>query len=199
MLEEFDRAFRICMLESVRNDMIMTLKSLDMWHDDSNKPSEGIPDNDCSWEDVSAPLPVIAQRLYNDHVRRNSGASRMRCLKRRAETASFIVDFAHDTGIPLPEISETHKMMLDEFKACASSWERQQAADSRSPKAGLVCKHLPGHCQYVSILLLADHISDVQAFAVSLSAQFWIVQKRYDCNVYIKDSELPRVEISKKE
>eukprot|EP00747_Dinoflagellata_sp_TGD_P036547 gnl/TRDRNA2_/TRDRNA2_138538_c1_seq4.p1 gnl/TRDRNA2_/TRDRNA2_138538_c1~~gnl/TRDRNA2_/TRDRNA2_138538_c1_seq4.p1 ORF type:complete len:164 (+),score=13.22 gnl/TRDRNA2_/TRDRNA2_138538_c1_seq4:164-655(+) len=122
------------MLESVRNDMIMTLKSLDMWHDDPRKPSEGIPDNDCSWEDVSAPLPVIAQRLYNDHVRRSSGATRMRCLKRRAETASFIVDFAHDTGVPLPEISETHKMMLDEFKACASSWERQQAKDSQSPK-----------------------------------------------------------------
>eukprot|EP00747_Dinoflagellata_sp_TGD_P193661 gnl/TRDRNA2_/TRDRNA2_60119_c0_seq1.p1 gnl/TRDRNA2_/TRDRNA2_60119_c0~~gnl/TRDRNA2_/TRDRNA2_60119_c0_seq1.p1 ORF type:complete len:328 (-),score=42.01 gnl/TRDRNA2_/TRDRNA2_60119_c0_seq1:60-1043(-) len=123
LVEEFHTAFRICMLESVRNDMIMTLKSLDMWGDDPSKPSEGVPDTDCSWEDVSAPLDVIAQRLFNDHVRRNS--NRVRCLRRRAETASFVVDFAYEVGYPLPEMSETHLMMLDEFNRTASEWRRR--------------------------------------------------------------------------
>ena len=29
-------------------------------------------EDDCAYEDVSAPLPEIAQRLYNDHLRRRS-------------------------------------------------------------------------------------------------------------------------------
>lgn len=80
-----------------------------------------IDEDDCSWEDVSAPLPIIAQRLYNDEVRRlldlSGSTSR---LKRRALTASFIGEFAEETGAVVnPTMPETYASMLRDFSVLA--------------------------------------------------------------------------------
>eukprot|EP00929_Paragymnodinium_shiwhaense_P119615 TRINITY_DN91518_c0_g1_i1.p1 TRINITY_DN91518_c0_g1~~TRINITY_DN91518_c0_g1_i1.p1 ORF type:complete len:334 (+),score=61.55 TRINITY_DN91518_c0_g1_i1:53-1054(+) len=115
LVEELDRAFRVVMVETVRNAMRGLFKQLDMFPPPS--PPVGISDEDCSYEDVTEPLPVIAQRLYNDEVRRLhdvAGAYGPR-LERRALTAAFIVDFAEGAGRVLPTMPETQQMMLREF------------------------------------------------------------------------------------
>jgi len=59
-----EHAHSIVMRESVRNVMISTLKALDIF-----PPAElatHVDDDGCNYEDMSAPLPLITQRLYND-------------------------------------------------------------------------------------------------------------------------------------
>eukprot|EP00443_Scrippsiella_acuminata_P044788 CAMPEP_0115248406 /NCGR_PEP_ID=MMETSP0270-20121206/42054_1 /TAXON_ID=71861 /ORGANISM="Scrippsiella trochoidea, Strain CCMP3099" /LENGTH=337 /DNA_ID=CAMNT_0002663707 /DNA_START=53 /DNA_END=1067 /DNA_ORIENTATION=+ len=111
LVEEVDRAFRIVMVESVRNAMQGMFQTLDMFP--PMPPPPGIDDDDCAYEDVTAPLPVVAQRLYNDQARRVSDACSR--LHRRAMTAAFIVDFAEGIGFPLPQIPETQSSMLREL------------------------------------------------------------------------------------
>merc|ERR1719203_2770582 len=116
LLEELDRAFRIIMVESVRNAMLGMFQALDMFP--PNPAPEGIDTEDCSYEDVSAPLPVIAQRLYNDQERRvcdTSGGPAK--LQRRAMTAAFIVDFAEAIDVALPAVPETQRCMLQDLTA----------------------------------------------------------------------------------
>jgi len=68
LLEDIDRALRIVMAEGIRNAMRGMLQALGMFP--PSPPPHGIEDDDCSYEDTEASLPVIAQRLYNDQVRR---------------------------------------------------------------------------------------------------------------------------------
>lgn len=124
LVEEIERAFRLVMVESVRNAMIGTFKLLEMWP--PRKTPIEVHTEDCSYEDMSAPLPVIAQRLYNDEMRRNQhlfGAQAQCPLRQRAVTASFLVDFAHEVGANMPTISETESMMMQEFLTCVKVWE----------------------------------------------------------------------------
>lgn len=111
LVEEVDRAFRIVMVESVRNAMQGMFQTLDMFP--PMPPPSGVEDDDCAYEDVTAPLPVVAQRLYNDQARRISDPCGQ--LHRRAMTAAFIVDFAEGVGFPLPQIPETQSSMLREL------------------------------------------------------------------------------------
>lgn len=124
LLEEVDRAFRIVMVESVRNAMMGMFTALSMFPP-SPAPSD-IGDEDCSYEDVSAPLPAISQRLYNDQARRvlDVDASGPGRLERRAKTAAFIMDFAEATGVPMPEIPDTQQSMLKEMLARVSDQTR---------------------------------------------------------------------------
>jgi len=121
LVEELHRAFRLVMAESARNEMIATLQALSMW-----PPSEqGIDEDDCSYEDSSVALPVIAQRLYNEDRRRHHAAEQEggTCpLRRRAMTASYLVDFAHVVGMPLPALPETQKLMLQDFSLRVEEW-----------------------------------------------------------------------------
>jgi len=115
LVDELDRAFRITMVESVRNAMISMFKALDMFPPEH--PPPGVDSKDCAYEDVSAPLPCIAQRLFNDQVRRETDGAVAGRLQRRAMTAAFIVDFATVHGVPLPPIPETQHSMLSDFSA----------------------------------------------------------------------------------
>jgi len=132
LIEELDRAFRLVMAESARNEMIATLQALSMWPPCKQDIDEG----DCSYEDASAALPVIAQRLYNDDRRRHHAAEQAggaSPLRRRAMTASYLVDFAHVVGMPLPALPETQKLMLHDFSLRVEEWKRHcQLPDTRS-------------------------------------------------------------------
>merc|ERR1712190_33847 len=86
----------------------------------------GVEDDDCSYEDVSSSLPVIAQRMFNDEIRRKNtliGVGGLSRLRRRAMTASFIIDFAQEAGVEIPDMPETHVMMLQEFSCRIAEWE----------------------------------------------------------------------------
>jgi len=131
LIEELEKAFRIVVAESARNMMVATVKGLVLF---PPKPSiEGVDADDCSYEDASAPLPVIAQRLFNDQVRRqrDEGGSGM-LQQRRAMTAAFLVDFAHHAGATLPESPDTYQFLLQEFSARNVEYMEKEATRQRA-------------------------------------------------------------------
>jgi hypothetical protein len=113
------RAYHLSMSEGVRRGIIATCQELDLWPPSSSP--QGIPPEDCAYEDTAEPLVVIAQRIYNDEMRREKDDG-MRQLSRRANTASFIVDFAIEQGVKMPPLSESHTQMLEEFMARVAEW-----------------------------------------------------------------------------
>ncbi|CAE7670357.1 rpl12, partial [Symbiodinium microadriaticum] len=137
LLEELERAFRIVMVEGVRNAMIAAFQRLDLWP--PQPPPPGIEDDDCCYEDVNSPVPVIAQRLYNDDVRR---LLTVPCdgvqspWLQRALTAAFIVDFATEVGLPSPEMPPTQQEMIEEFSLRIQEYESQCAAPSATSANG---------------------------------------------------------------
>jgi len=128
--KKMERAHRIVMSESVRNAMIGMFQALEMFP--PAPPPAGIEDDDCAFEDVSAPLPVIAQRLYNDQARRLSdttgGPGR---LERRAMTAAFIIDFTDEVGVKLPPMPETQASMLKEFVERTNEFAEQKPGSDK--------------------------------------------------------------------
>lgn len=94
LMEELERSYRLIMTESVRNSMIGTCQQLDVFP--PLLGSVDVDSEDCAYEDVSEPLLVIAQRLYNDQARRKTPVGAR--LERRATTAAYIVDFAAEIG-----------------------------------------------------------------------------------------------------
>jgi hypothetical protein len=142
--EELDRAFRLVMTESVRNSMIGTCQALGVFP--PMPPPAGIVMDDCAYEDASAPLPDIAQRLYNDQARRlgegdvwgssassdpdgPGDASVGQRLQRRAMTAAFLVDFAEGVGVALPTMSDTQEAMLQDFAQRIEEWGAKSKAE----------------------------------------------------------------------
>mmetsp|Transcript_6691 Transcript_6691/g.11721 ORF Transcript_6691/g.11721 Transcript_6691/m.11721 type:complete len:321 (-) Transcript_6691:111-1073(-) len=128
--EELDRALRTVLAESARNAMIAQFQALELW---PPAPPPAIDEEDCAYQDVSAPLPVVAQRLYNDQVRRLCDSTGVLSgLEARARTASFLIDFAQAIGMPLPETSNTHADLMKELAASVSEWEQQQQKEWRA-------------------------------------------------------------------
>jgi hypothetical protein len=130
--EELERASRICMAETARNAAVATCRRLDLWPP-ANTPA-GVLETDCSYEDMSAPLDVIAQRLFNDEARRERGDSETGRLARRAMTASYLVDFAHEIRVPLPPVPETYEAMMEELAMRAQEWESQYTRKRRADR-----------------------------------------------------------------
>jgi len=124
LLEELDRAFRLVMAESVRNSMVSHCQQLGIFPP-LPRPAH-IDDDDCAYQDASSPLLEIAQRLYNEKIRRDNflGAR----LEKRVLTAAYIVDFATEMGASLPEMPETYSTMLQEFTERVSDWEALQGS-----------------------------------------------------------------------
>jgi len=120
LADELDRAFQIVISESNRNAMISTCKEVGVF---PPSPPPAVNDADCSYEDCSASFTVIAQRLYNDEVRRLCDCNGQ--LKLRARTAAFIVDFAEQVGAALPQMPEDSQSVPREFAAHASEWAAQ--------------------------------------------------------------------------
>jgi len=125
---ELQTAFHFIMAESVRNSMVGKCRELDLWPP-APKPSEVDP-QDCRYEDTSADLPVIAQRLYNDEEMRKDPSLRLKgsdLTRRRAMLASFLIDFASEVGWKPPAMPEVHSKMMQEFTSKAAEWERAKA------------------------------------------------------------------------
>mmetsp|Transcript_468 Transcript_468/g.1539 ORF Transcript_468/g.1539 Transcript_468/m.1539 type:complete len:322 (+) Transcript_468:106-1071(+) len=132
--EELDRALRTVLAESARNAMIAQFQALELW---PPVPPPAVEDEDCAYQDVSAPLPVVAQRLYNDQVRRVCDTSGVLSgLEVRARTASFLIDFAQAVGMPLPETNNTHADLMKELAVSVSAWEKEQQGELRAIYGG---------------------------------------------------------------
>eukprot|EP00441_Pelagodinium_beii_P022688 CAMPEP_0197661848 /NCGR_PEP_ID=MMETSP1338-20131121/51704_1 /TAXON_ID=43686 ORGANISM="Pelagodinium beii, Strain RCC1491" /NCGR_SAMPLE_ID=MMETSP1338 /ASSEMBLY_ACC=CAM_ASM_000754 /LENGTH=305 /DNA_ID=CAMNT_0043239483 /DNA_START=71 /DNA_END=988 /DNA_ORIENTATION=- len=121
LMAEIECAFRVVMVESVRNAMVGTCQRLEMWP--PRAPLVEIDSSDCSYEDLSAPLPVVAQRLHNDEQRRQAVDAELPRIKQRVMTAAFLVDFAQEAGAVLPDMPETQLSMLKEFGKQVDLWE----------------------------------------------------------------------------
>mmetsp|Transcript_97857 Transcript_97857/g.174282 ORF Transcript_97857/g.174282 Transcript_97857/m.174282 type:complete len:280 (+) Transcript_97857:45-884(+) len=129
LLKELRQAFRIAMLEGIRNAMISTCKELGVF------PPLKIPSWDCSSGD-SVPFLVIAQRLYNDEAQRQGWLNSEDQLTQRSQaarhalTAMFLVDFATEVGVPLPTMRDEDTELLQEFSARAAEWAASQKMDA---------------------------------------------------------------------
>merc|ERR1712129_197171 len=111
MGKELERAFSVVMEESVRNAMVSAFQRLDMW---PPRPTPaGVCMEDCSYEDVSAPLAVVAQRAYNDELRRARDAA-------KAQQARF-----HDFALRAAELERQQQ----------EEHERQRAQQDELPCA----------------------------------------------------------------
>jgi hypothetical protein len=124
-------AYQLVMTESVRNGIVGTCKQLQLW---PPKPRPAhVLDDDCAWQDMSAPLLEIAQRVFNDDSKRGQNQL-LRPLQLQATTASFIVDFATDVGAAseLSSPTDMHKEQLAEFMLRVDEWV-QYSATSADP------------------------------------------------------------------
>jgi len=121
--EEIRLAYDLMMEESVRNAMVAAFRELDMWPP-STAPAD-VAEDDCNFKDLSAPVPAIAQRTFNDDVlRKRSAVLGKPCQK--ATTASYIIDFVYEAGVELPTAAGSqHITRLKEFGDRIADWERK--------------------------------------------------------------------------
>lgn len=139
LLDSADRAHRLVMGEGVRNGMVATFREVGLWP--PMPPPPGVEDDDCSYEDTSAPLPIVAQRAFNDEKRRE----KLVPFQQRLSSASFIVDFATELGgVSAPDLAELHSNMMQGLMARVDEWElssRARPAEdlaSKKPAVGLM-------------------------------------------------------------
>jgi len=118
LLQDLTRAFHFVMKETARNSMIASCKAADFFPP-CPAPS-GVDDQDCLWDEVGlASAPVIAQRLYNDEKQRRLHDSQALVC---AKTASFVVEFADELGVELPQLPSLRTDMLQQFQQDLVSW-----------------------------------------------------------------------------
>lgn len=138
LIQEVQLAYRLCMSESVRNGMKASFCQLRLWPPAPELLGDAIVDeNDCAYEDMSKPLPVIAQQCFNDEKRRGSGPYSLE-LHRRTVTASFLLDFAVAAGMQLKTVPETQKIMLEEFARLVEEWTQGQTAARSNARAAFL-------------------------------------------------------------
>eukprot|EP00928_Gymnodinium_smaydae_P036011 TRINITY_DN25241_c0_g1_i1.p1 TRINITY_DN25241_c0_g1~~TRINITY_DN25241_c0_g1_i1.p1 ORF type:complete len:367 (-),score=67.74 TRINITY_DN25241_c0_g1_i1:227-1327(-) len=132
--KEIQFAFHIVIAESVRSAMVAAFKELDLWP--PLPTPAGVREEDTCFDDLSAPIRVIAQRAWNDEARRKwdaaiGGGGGVGYARQRAVTASFLVDFAYENGAVLPPPMAEPMALLSEFCARVRAWESEQnSADS---------------------------------------------------------------------
>lgn len=128
LAQELERAVHVQMLEGVRNAMICTCRELAIFPPPAF-PAAPEEEESCggAFEDVSAPLEVIARRLYLGGTVSSDPS--------RAMTASFLADFASQEGAALPDTSEAFQTILQEFAARVSEWKAQQASLAQARNA----------------------------------------------------------------
>jgi len=130
LLQDLTRAFHLVMKETARNSMIAYCKAEDFF---PPLPAPlSVDDQDCSWDEVGlASAPVIAQRLYNDEAHRAHDAGALV----RAKTASFVVEFADEVGVQLPNLPSERTNMLQQFQQDLSSWATASSEPVPVPNA----------------------------------------------------------------
>lgn len=123
LLQCVEHAYNMVMSESVRNGIIATCREVGLWPPRPTPADVG--KDDCTYQDTAASLPAIAQRAYNDELRRKHEEG-LQVLVRRASTASFLVDFAGEAGVSAPALSGSHQEMLEEFMTRVEEWAVQE-------------------------------------------------------------------------
>lgn len=124
LMAEVRKACDVVMAESVRSAMIGTCKELELFPPPPMPKGYGVEEEDCAYEDCTAPLPVIAQRLYNDSEQRLlygecEGRAQQKTL---LLTAFFITEFVEDAGIAAPPLALTARSMLSDFATAVAEW-----------------------------------------------------------------------------
>jgi len=125
--ECIERAHRFVMTEAVRAGIVATCQEVGLW---PPRLSAAVAEDDCCYQDTTAPLPVIAQRAFNDEARRKLDEL-LHPLVRRATTASFLIDFVTEAGLPPPTLTEQCHEMLEEFMARVEEWMAANANDDQ--------------------------------------------------------------------
>jgi len=117
LLKDLAKAYDLVIKESVRNGLIASCKAADFFPPPSPPPN--VDDEDCCWDEAgSFSAAVTAQRLYNDEVRRLHDAEQLVISK----TASFIVEFADEVGVGLPQMPAERIAMLQNFQQDLAEW-----------------------------------------------------------------------------
>jgi hypothetical protein len=134
-MAEVRKACDVVMAESVRNAMISTCKELELFPPPpALMKGPVVNEDDCAYEDCTAPLPVIAQRLYNDSEQRLlygecEGRAKQKTL---LLTAFFITDFIEHIGIATPPLSPTARSMLSDFATSVAEWGDGNTSQNRA-------------------------------------------------------------------
>lgn len=118
LVEELLVAHDMVMEEAVRRSMVCSFQRLDMWPPLPAPLCVAL--DDCSYGDVDAPMPVIAQRAFNYDLKRRSDPTNP---YRRAMTAAFLVDFASEAGVSLPGMSADQQRRFEDFQLRAAAEE----------------------------------------------------------------------------
>jgi hypothetical protein len=144
LVADVEEAMRITAAESTRSSMICICREFDLWppkfeacrYEEIVPLEEEVPVEDCRYEDLDAHVCVVARCLYNDELRRERDAmeptGRDGSTRRRAGTASFVVDFAaaaHHEVTPLA-ISPA----LATFRQRALEWDQLQKCTYLGPQ-----------------------------------------------------------------
>eukprot|EP00397_Hematodinium_sp_SG-2012_P041161 GEMP01045270.1.p1 GENE.GEMP01045270.1~~GEMP01045270.1.p1 ORF type:complete len:273 (+),score=65.21 GEMP01045270.1:92-910(+) len=123
LMEEFYRASRLVMQESVRQAVMATLKELGLW------PAEGteVDREDIGWEDMSTNIHQVTTRCYNYEMLTSSDP-RYQNLKALYTTGSFLVDFAahalKDTAPKVLEQDSTSQLVMRDFIELVKRYEQ---------------------------------------------------------------------------
>jgi len=134
LLEEARAAFSLVMTEAVRNAMVAAFRRLELWP--PLPAPRGVAPEDCNYQDTAAPLAVVAQRTYNDEMRRQQEQSSTGLPGHtimQARTAAFIVDFVQEVGVMLPPMPEEQHAALKDFLERVAASESSVDADGLSP------------------------------------------------------------------
>lgn len=139
LIQELDTAFALLMSESVRNAMVATCRKMDLWPPPTSslRSGGGTVDMGASrWADA-LPLPLLAQRLYEEEAARHAadeggaGAEEQgAAAARAARTAAFLVDFAAENVVWKPEMADAQARRLSDFIAHAAEWEHRRQMQS---------------------------------------------------------------------
>lgn len=158
LMADLGVAFQLLMSESVRSAMIASCRNADLWpppqtastpqrrnvdkeprdptdscscsdgEDDAVEPDVYLPGS--PWEGHE-PLPVTAQRLFEEEAARAAGDAASpddagAAAARAARTAAFLADFAHQSGAPTPPPCEEMQWRIGDFVAHVAEWQRQR-------------------------------------------------------------------------
>ena len=125
LVKEVNLANQVIAEESLHNAMSATFKALDLW---PPSPPSGVSRDDCAYRDFTAPLPVIAQRTYNEKARRLADmvGSKERA-QRIGQTASFILDFAKETCDLAPTPLQEEQRLLERFTDMVAAYQNPEA------------------------------------------------------------------------
>mmetsp|Transcript_17638 Transcript_17638/g.31901 ORF Transcript_17638/g.31901 Transcript_17638/m.31901 type:complete len:349 (-) Transcript_17638:145-1191(-) len=146
LTDEASKAFRLVMAEAVRNAMVATFRRLELWP--PSPAPQNVPEADCNYQDMAVPLPVLAQRTYNDEmqrIREEAYTGSPGLTVRKARTAAFIVDFAQEVGVSMPAMPEEQHKLLKEFMDRVAASEHLQDAPGDEGETGKCTEPVEHH------------------------------------------------------